>query len=480
MRLPEELYRIRTRLLLANLLLVAIPIGGLAFARLFEDEALRALETDMIHQGQVLREVVAGGPPDWSSWQPLLERAASHTRTRIRLIDATGGLVADSHQKGPPEGPELPPPTLLGLDTRRRRGAGPPNPIENVGGRPEVQRALGGRYGATTRAYERAGVLFLFSALPVEKDGRVQGVVYLTRSTRPVLAALYRVRRGLVWLAIGAGASAVVISFLFAWTIARRLGRLERAAGRIAAGDRTATLDTAGRDEIAALARAFDAMTRKLDERARYIGDFAANVSHEFKSPLTSIRGAAELLAEGACDDDPGARARFLGNILGDADRLDRLVTRLLDLSRIEASPDVFEPVDWAELCGRAAERHERVALRYRAGRRTVRGNALHLESALGNLIDNALRYGPPDTPVELEVDDAPGGIVTRVRDHGPGISPANLPRVWDRFFSTDAAQGGTGLGLSIVASVARAHGGEVAVESTPGQGATFSLVLPV
>ncbi len=477
-RLADEAWRIRTRLLLANLLLVAIPIGGIWFARLFEREALRSQEEDMVHQAAVLRPLLARtDAASWRDHEPLLASAAIHTRARIRLLDARGHVVADSHREGPPEGPELPPPSFFG----RGRAEPPHAPAlqPELGDRPEVARAIAGRYGATARSYDRAGVLFLFASLPVfAPDGHVSGVVYVTRSTRPVLAAMHRLRRGLLALAAVSGVTAVSLSLLFGWTIARRLGRLRASAARIAAGDRTARLDTRGRDEIAALARAFSDMAAQLDARARYIGDFAANVAHEFKSPLTSIRGAAELLGEGAADD-PEARARFLGNILGDVSRLDRLVTRLLELSRIEAAPEPALTLDYAALVRGVAARRPEVELVIDSARTNVRGTAAHLESALGNLLDNARRHAPPGSRVTLEVRELAGHLRTTVADRGEGVAPEHLPRIWDRFFTTEAASGGTGLGLAIVAAVVRAHGGEVGVDSS-SEGARFWFSLPL
>src|SRR5205823_3398892 len=142
---------------------------------------------------------------------------------------------------------------------------------------------------------------------------------------------------------------ALAMALFFGLTISRPLARLTDAAQRIAGGERGVALKLKGRDEVAVLARAFDAMARELDARLGYISELAANVSHEFKTPIASIRGAAELLREGA-SDDPVARARFLGNILDDTDRLALLVTRLLELSRIEARPEPAVPLDYRAL----------------------------------------------------------------------------------------------------------------------------------
>jgi len=253
-------------------------------------------------------------------------------------------------------------------------------------------------------------------------------------------------------------------------------------AERIAAGDRRQRLKLERRDEIGELARTFDTMARRLDERARYVAELSANISHEFKSPLTSIRGAAELLREGAADD-PDARQRFLGNILTDAKRLDRLVTRLLELSRVEADPAPMEVLDYQALVREAAQGARDdvpVVLDYRASHRRLRGRGAHLTSVLGNLIDNAQQHAEADTEVAIRVVDGPEGCIrTSVHNVGPPIREAKLERIWDRFFTTRADQGGTGLGLPIVDAVVRAHGGTVAVRSTAEDGTHFSVELP-
>jgi two-component system sensor histidine kinase ChvG len=222
-------------------------------------------------------------------------------------------------------------------------------------------------------------------------------------------------------------------------------------------------------------------MKERLDARLRYISEFAADVAHEFKSPLTSIRGAAELLGEGAAED-PEARVRFLRNIELDVARLDRLVSRLLELSRIEASNEVMTLLDLEALLARVADRagatEPAVVLRYRAPLRFVRAREADLETAFRNLVDNAARFTPPGESVEIDVEGDAASLRIAVRDHGPGIPEKILPRIFDRFFTTDADRDGTGLGLSIVKAVVEAHGGSVAVRCS--EGTTFTVILPV
>jgi two-component system sensor histidine kinase ChvG len=490
-RLVRAAGRIRYRLLVVNLFVLLVPVAGLEFAHVYERQLLQALERDMRNQATLVRvlaeatlargESVADG-----GIEALLFEAAKRTRTRIRLLDEGGATSADSHRHGPPEGREPNPPLLApGARITELRGRlTTTDAVEEtrVETRGEVKEALAGRRSTTTRV-TRSGV-FLFLAEPMRHAGRVRGAVYVTRSTSPVLFELHRIRSGLIVVLTCAICLGVIFTVILALTISRPIERLSRAARSIATGERGVTLPLGGGGELSELGAAFEEMTSRLEARQRYISEFAADVAHEFKSPLTSIRGAAELLAEGA-DDDAATRRRFLGNIELDAARLDSLVSRLLELSRIEASDQESQVFDLYALVERAVRRSQgpdgTIVLEYTASTQWFTGRESDLETALLNLLDNALRFSPPGGKVELSVADAPGSrLEIAVSDHGPGISPEQLPHIFERFYTTDRDREGTGLGLAIVKSVAVAHGGKVDVASAPGAGARFVISLPL
>lgn len=485
-RITRFLWRIRTRLLVINLITVLVPVIGIEWARTFEREGLRALERDMRHVAEALRTIAENnldeqGRPDLALLEPGLVAIAKRTRMRVRLLDRRGGLLYDSHSAGPPEGPEPPVPSLLGSARRVKRRHAPgtstdPGPLVD---RREIRAARRGELGTATRIHQRIQRTYLFVALPVMRAHRVRGIVYITRSTIPVLVSMHRLRTRLGQvLLVALGLTALMTLFLAA-TISRPLTRLSRAARRIAAGDRSASLRLDRRDEIGQLARSFDAMNRQLDQRARDAADLAANVSHEFKTPLSGIRGAAELLADTPTMSDE-QRDRFLRNILDDAERLDRLVSRLLELSRIEATLEQREVFDLGDLLRQSAERFgDRVSLEAHDPL-PFRGHRAHLGAALGALLENGVRFGPPHEPVRIVLRPSATQISIEVRDRGPGISPSNQRRIFDRFFTTEAERGGSGIGLAIVASVVRAHGGEVTVHSAADRGTTFTLRLPL
>jgi two-component system sensor histidine kinase ChvG len=495
-RVLRGLGRISVRLLLVNGLVLLVPVLGLEFARTHERQLLLSLERDMRNQAALVRAMVEanldrGGALDDPEEAEVLTAAARSTRTRIRLLDERGAVVADSHENGPPEGPEPPAPHILrrlSVDRREvpldrlQRDPSDPHAWPEVADRREVRAALAGTPSGHTRVRERDPGVFLFIAEPIRDHQRVVGAVYAARSTRPVMVELYRIRAGLVRVLIGAFCVTALVTLLLAWSISRPLGKLSRAAKRVSAGDPSVVIPVGGGGEIEELGESFAAMKERLDARLRYIEGFAADVAHEFKSPLTSIRGAAELLGEGA-DEEPEMRARFLRNIELDVARLDRLVSRLLELSRLEASSGAMTPIDLHGLLGRVADRavtpDQPVELRFQAPTRWILAREADLETALLNLLDNAVRFSPPGVPVEIEVTGSPAEVAVAVRDHGPGISPANLPKIFDRFFTTDADRNGTGLGLAIVDTVIEAHGGSIRVSSTPGAGATFTVTLP-
>jgi two-component system phosphate regulon sensor histidine kinase PhoR len=219
-----------------------------------------------------------------------------------------------------------------------------------------------------------------------------------------------------------------------------------------------------------------------------------ANVSHELKTPIASIKGFVETLLDGAADN-PTDSKRFLQIVARQADRLAAIIEDLLALSRIEQSEGADNlPVEPAAIGGvlaavaadcepRAAERS--ITLTTRCDPVLVAEvNAPLLEQAVINLVDNAIKYSDAGRTVWMEAEAAAGELVVRIRDEGCGIAAEHLPRLFERFYRVDRARsrklGGTGLGLSIVKHIVQAHRGTIGVESEPGVGSTFTIRLPL
>ena len=226
--------------------------------------------------------------------------------------------------------------------------------------------------------------------------------------------------------------------------------------------------------------------------------DFVANASHELRTPLAALLGFIETL-QGPAKDDPAARAKFLAIMQGQATRMARLIDDLLSLSRIELNAHLRPntPLDLALIVRQVADglqtlaRDRDVAIKVSTptDALVVRGDRDELIRALENLVENALKYGAAGKRIDITLSRShirAGEPEARlaVRDYGPGIAPEHLPRLTERFYRVDVtesrAQGGTGLGLALVKHVLNRHGGRLAVESTPGAGATFTMHLPI
>ena len=248
----------------------------------------------------------------------------------------------------------------------------------------------------------------------------------------------------------------------------------------------------AGKEHIGTLV-VFNDVThfRRLENMRR---DFVANVSHEIKTPLTAIKGFVETLHQGNVDN-PEEVERFLGIIKKHVDRLSAIVEDLLSLSRIEEEnegktieikegfiKDVF--LSAIQICRSKAE-EKNIAISLECGDKiSAKYDATLLEQAVVNLLDNAIKYSEPESTIHLLARPINSEIEIRVEDQGMGIAKKHLPRLFERFYRVDKARsrtmGGTGLGLSIVKHITQAHGGDVTVESTLGQGSIFTIHLPL
>jgi signal transduction histidine kinase len=226
---------------------------------------------------------------------------------------------------------------------------------------------------------------------------------------------------------------------------------------------------------------------RRIEEVRR---DFVANASHELKTPAASIQAAAETL-QAVVGEDPAAASRFAAQLERDALRLSRIVADLLDLSRLESGSDLADRVRLDALAREEVERladparEAAISLSIAAAEpATVEGSARDLSLLVRNLIDNAVRYTPPNGTVVVRVSIEGPDVRLEVQDSGVGIPARDLPRVFERFYRVDRARsretGGTGLGLAIVRHVAENHGGSVSVTSEIGSGSTFTVLLPV
>jgi two-component system OmpR family sensor kinase len=295
------------------------------------------------------------------------------------------------------------------------------------------------------------------------------------------------------------GVALVAVGTATWWLVRRGLRPLERmseTATAIAGGDLSLRVDEEdGTSEVGQLGVAFNGMLTQIEgEIAERRGSeerlrrFAADASHELRTPLTSIRGYAELFRRGAADR-PEDLALTMRRIESEATRMTSLVDDLLLLARLDRKrPLAHEPVDVARLAADVVESqrivHPQRSYRLSLDALTVVGDEARLRQVLLNLLSNAASHTPEGTPIDLSTRGEHGEVLIEVADHGPGLTPEDAARVFERFFRVDASRGrsdggGSGLGLAIVAAIVEAHGGRVEVESVPGEGARFRVRLP-
>jgi signal transduction histidine kinase len=395
--------------------------------------------------------------------EPVLRRAVRMNLSSARVLDAQGCVVASS-------GAQLG--TCLGHLA-------------------EVSAALGGRYAAVLRhrisdeptprieSISRRGRVRVYTALPVLSDGAVIGVVRMSRTAIDPGKALWFDRYRLLAVLFGCSLVTAGLSLFLSRTLSQPLRAITRGAREVARGRGRpdVELPALAPEELRQVSAALDQMIAQLSDRAEYISEFATTVSHELKTPITAIRGASELLSQQWSEMSGEERARFLANIEQDAGRMERLVTRLLHLARIQSAPEFAQEVALGPFVAALAEAYGK-ELRVSLSRPDLSLviHPEHLQSALRNLLDNAFRHGA-GKPVDLEAFERGGRVVIRVRDRGPGISEGNRERIFQRFFTTERDRGGTGLGLVIARAVAKTRGGDLSFE-TSAEGTCFELVL--
>lgn len=372
----------------------------------------------------------------------------------------------------------------------------------------EVRLALAGRYGSRWELEGDRRRVLIYSTVPIWRpsDGRVIGAVSVVKPTDRITRLIVRALRSLLWPALGAVALAAALAYVLSAYLTGIVRGLAGRAERVAAGEGGVRLETWTRSELGTLARAVERMRERLEGK-RYVEETVANLSHELKTPLAAIRGAAELLEDGAAED-PAARARFLRNIHQETARLDAIVDGLLQLARVETTPapdpaDV-PPLDLATVARELAAatyapRAETLGIRFVCDMPPpevpvpVRISRTHFGQIVGNLLDNAFGFTPDGRSVRLElaVEVAPAGdgdgrqptARLTVRDEGTGIESAILPRVFERFFTTGNPRTGvrgTGLGLALVRTLTELARGTVTAESRPGEGSVFTVRLPL
>jgi two-component system, OmpR family, sensor histidine kinase ChvG len=518
------------RILAVNVLALALLAGGFLYLGKYQTSLVAQQIEALKMQGQVFAAALGEGAvyesvdegeillPDLA--RQMMRRLVEPTRARARLFDSKGDIIADSHVlRGPGDSVqvlELPAPDARGsiirtvdsvydwiidkLPRRKHYAVYRESASPRAEDYSEVARALLGETGSAIRSDPASGGLVLSVAIPVQRYKQVLGAVMLSTSSGEIEEAVRTVRLELLRIFGVALLVTVLLSFYLAGTIARPIRRLaaaaERARGR---GARVEIPDFTRRgDEIGDLSGSLREMTDALWQRISAIESFAADVAHEIKNPLGSLRSAVETAVR---IEDPAKQRRLMAIILDDVERLDRLITDISDASRLDAELGRLElaPIDIAAMLEALVDLHEStresetprlvIGLADHGRELVVPGIETRLSQVFRNVIANAISFTRPHGEIRLIArHDGRAAVLVTVEDEGPGIPEDKLTAIFDRFY-TERPPGekfGThsGLGLSISKQIVEAHRGRIWAEncrdaSGAVNGARFSIRLP-
>jgi signal transduction histidine kinase len=451
---------LRARLLAAFayvLLLLSVALV-VPFALSRVDRIDSEVEAQAASQAQLIAASASGRLRDPAELRRLVRRASRSLSARVIVVDRRGRLLADS--------------------------AGTALVSTPYASRPEVASALRGRPKQGRRHSDSLNEDLLFTAEPVVSRGRTAGAVRVTQS---VEAVNDRKRRDVLVLA-GLAAAALALGLVVAWLLADSLSKplrsLAEVARRIAGDDREARAEESGSREQKEVAVAFNAMTARLRRALDSQAAFVSNASHQLRTPLTGLRLRIE--GAGRKSRDPGVR-RDLQAAEAEVDRLSTLLSKLLILAREQKPAREAPAVSLDEVLDDAHERWIQTAEEHGRELRVMGGAGGHvradqeeLAAIVDNLMENALKYSPAGSPVEIGSEVNGGRAVVRVADAGPGIPEAEREAVFERFYRGQAAggTGGSGLGLPIAAALARRWGGKVRLRERAGGGTVAEIEL--
>jgi signal transduction histidine kinase len=502
---------------------LALPLFSIYFLKVYQNQLIQQAEAELIAQSAALaatfhREVEAGIPqgvalgarippaaprPSDEPYQPIWPRLELVSESVLPPRPAARMPSAPADPAFAALGARMAPDliatqnvTLAGfrlLDPNGLVIAGREEVGLSLAHLEEVRDALEGRFKGVLRvriskhdqpslySMSRGTGMRVFIAMPVIVRDQVAGVVYASRTPSNVFKYLYEQRGRVIVAMLSMIVPTLLIGFLFHRTITGPMRELVERTNLIGKGDRDALrpLRHHGTSEFARLSQSFLDMARRLNTRSSFISTFATHVSHELKSPLTSIQGAAELLREDvdAPDMDDEDRRKFLDNIIADADRLAKIAGRLREFARAE-NPVVLGAAKLSVAV--AGLRAAFASLDISAGgdldtpMRISDDNALIIFS---NLADNAVRHG--SSTLDLSAVRQGNRLLVTVTDDGEGVSPNNRAQIFDSFFTTRRENGGTGMGLAIVRAMLDAHGGAIRLIDSEW-GTSFELTFPV
>jgi two-component system sensor histidine kinase ChvG len=507
-RFERPLFSPRTSLTIRILLFNIIALAILAGSFFYLDNYRRQLMEERFRlarsEAQITAEALLGARPD--RLDALIVQIAEEQDLRLRIYEADGRLLKDSFVLAEPAFSLIDPATepwyqdaarLLDRGMDAILGAEPVpayHEPETPGAQAWPEIALARSEGQTQvfMRYAPDRTPMITAAAPV---GTLGQMLLTTRNAPDITQDVRDARQTLAIIVAVALILSIQLSLYLARTIVQPLRTLVRAAVRVRLGrDREVVVPRLPerRDEIGMLARAISDMTQALRQRIDAVESFAADVAHELKNPLASLRSALESLTK---VEEPDLRRQLTEIAVHDVQRIDRLVSEIADASRIDAelSRATFEPVDLAALIANAIGARE--TRKENEGRRitmakdgegpfTVMGVPARLERVIENLIDNAVSFSPPDGEIAITLSAPEGAVEVQLVDEGPGIPASERENVFERFHSvrpeTEGFGAHSGLGLAIARTIVDAHDGTLELADPPaGKGACFVITLP-
>jgi signal transduction histidine kinase len=491
-----------------------LPLGSLYFFRFYENVLVQKTEVELITQSAVIasvyRELIGKSQAEeegvYTPVFPQLDLSTQHVlqrRPEARLL--LSSLQETNHSPAQIVGKKMQnillntqKVTLAGMRLLDKNGvvvAGRDELNMSLAHTQEVQQALQGKYTAVLRerisnepppsiaSLSRGTGIRVFTAFPIMDQGEVQGVVYLSRTPQNILKHLYSIKEKVILLGLVLlGLTGLIVMFISS-RLSRPIRELIDQTEKVTSGesDTVEVLKQPGTYELAKLSSSFSKMSHTLQERSEYIQKFASHVSHEFKTPLTSMQGSLELLQEHADDMPEEQRQRFLSNLQDDTERLKRLVSRLLEQARADSLQGSSESTNLLSTLKDIESRYADISLAFVYDQAAldievaIANSAL--ESVFSNLCDNSLQHN--STEISITVKHNNGQLHIYFQDNGNGVSASNQKRIFTPFFTTKRETGGTGLGLGIIKSILKASNGKIE-NRTVENGALFVICLDI
>ena len=513
----RKLFSLRAILLMVMLSVLLLPLGSLYFFRFYENVLVQKTEVELITQSAVLasvyRELIGKNQAaadgvyhpiephlDLSKQKVLPRRPNAYIDQRFNTLwdlseEQLAGMNMNNILKNTQQV------TLAGIRILNKEGvviAGSAELNTSMAHIVEVKKALKGEYSAVLRerisdepppsiaSLSRGTGIRVFVAFPIMNQGTVEGVVYLSRTPQNILKHLYSIKEKVILLGLLLlGLTGLIVLFISS-RLSRPIRELIEQTKKVTSGESTTVevLKQPGTYELAELSNSFAKMSQTLHERSEYIQQFASHVSHEFKTPLTSMQGSLELLQEHGDDMPEEQRQRFIDNLTADTDRLKRLVNRLLEQARADSLHVTTESCNLLASIKTIESRYADSDLNFELENEELLDSEVKLSksslySVLSNLSDNSLQHDA--TTVKIYAEKSVDKLRVTFHDNGTGISEANQNRIFTPFFTTNRESGGTGLGLGIVESLLKSSNATIeskTLDNSDLTGAIFIVTL--